>query len=299
MQSDLQFPLTRSLIIWISSILSSLYVLGCSAPLPTIEMRQQTATSTAATYHWHPFRIHTDNFDLIAYGPDQINSKTLHIYLEGDGHAWENRETPSMDPTPIDPISLRLALSDPIKSSAYLGRPCQYIQASKKECSNSYWTNARFSQAVIGSTNQAIDQIKARYGAKHLVLIGYSGGGAVALLSATQRTDVIKVVTIAGNLDTEAWTEYHGLSPLNRSLNPANYAEILRYIPQTHWVGSKDQIMPPEIASSYLQHFPQDPQRPIIRMMPFSHTCCWVQAWPQLAPKDLPNNLDNSAPHPY
>jgi hypothetical protein len=44
----------------------------------------------------------------------------------------------------------------------------------------------------------------------------------VASLVAARRHDVVRLVTVAGNLDHLAWTTLHGVSPLTGSLNPAD-----------------------------------------------------------------------------
>ncbi len=65
--------------------------------------------------------------------------------------------------------------------------------------------------------NVAIDKLKQKYNSEKLQLIGYSGGGAVVTLVASQRSDVISLVTIAGNLDHQTWTKHHKVSPLTGS----------------------------------------------------------------------------------
>ena len=95
------------------------------------------------------------------------------------------------DPTPVNPLALQLALRDPSGAAVYLARPCQFVAApDKRECARAYWTEQRFSPAVIAASLEAISQLKQRYGAQRLVLVGYSGGGAVASLVAAQRGDV-------------------------------------------------------------------------------------------------------------
>jgi len=58
----------------------------------------------------------------------------------------------------------------------------------------------------------------------------------VALLLAGQRDDVVSVQTHAGNIAVTAWAQLQGLTPLNGSLDPVNYANKLRTIPQRHLV---------------------------------------------------------------
>ena len=67
----------------------------------------------------------------------------------------------------------------------------------------------------------ALSDILQRRPYQGLVLIGYSGGGVLAMLLAEQFPATQAVVTVAGNLDTDAWAIEHGYSPLRGSLNPA------------------------------------------------------------------------------
>ena len=96
------------------------------------------------------------------------------------------------------------------------------------------WTGGRFSKSIIESTDQVIDALKRSSGATRLVLVGYSGGAAVAALVASQRQDVDALVTVAGNLDTNAWVRHHRISPLVGSMNPLDQASELKEMIQIH-----------------------------------------------------------------
>jgi pimeloyl-ACP methyl ester carboxylesterase len=63
--------------------------------------------------------------------------------------------------------------------------------------------------------------LKQRSGSTRLTLVGYSGGGTIAVLLAARRSDVAEVITVAANLDVGYWTQRDGLSPLTGSLDPA------------------------------------------------------------------------------
>ena len=190
--------------------------------------------------------------------------------------------TTSKNPTPLNPIALKLALAQPEGNAAYLARPCQYINHQDRFCEQDYWTSKRFAPEVINSTNQAVEQLKSKFSAKTITLVGYSGGGAVAALVASLRADVIKLVTIAGNLDHKAWTKHHHISPLLGSLNPTDYWHELERIPQVHLVGAKDRIVPLSVFDAYQSAFPVT-KKPLANViMNFDHQCCWVKIWPTL-----------------
>ena len=182
----------------------------------------------------------------------QGRGNTLHVYIEGDGHAWLNRTTPSDDPTPHNPMGLLLALNDPSPCPVlYLARPCQYVGA--RQCDRRYWTDARMHEHVIAALGTAIDKVKAASGTEHVVLVGFSGGGGCAVLLAAQRNDVVFLGTVAGNVHVAAWTELHQLSPLTHSLEPFAAAPLVRHIPQRHLAGDADSIIPPELSKKFCQ----------------------------------------------
>jgi len=166
-----------------------------------------------------------------------------------------------------------------------LARPCQFTGGSNaKGCDRAYWTNKRFSVEVITASDIAVDNLKLRFGAEKLQFVGYSGGGAVAALLAARRTDVIRLITIAGNLDHNIWTAQHQVTPLTGSLNPSDYWRQLKDIPQTHFIGQYDNIMKLGVAYAYRSSFLKGMKPKIIVVPNFDHRCCWVDQWPDLLP---------------
>lgn len=259
------------------------FCLAACMTLPSPAERRGIADTLAQPHGWRALTIPAGPFDLVAYLPTApAPSQRLTIYIEGDGLAWITGTQVSSDPTPRAPLALRLALAQPEGAVAYLGRPCQYGDAEASHCPSRYWTSHRFAPEVIAATDQAIDVLKRRFGASRLTLVGYSGGGAVAALAAAHRTDVERLVTVAGNLDHQAWTRYQRVQPLAGSLNPADQIEALRPVPQWHLVGVKDDNITPALVQDFAEHFPAG-QRPIVRVEPgFDHRCCWVEHWPRL-----------------
>jgi len=260
-----------------------LLLAGCADLSP--QARWQQADQLADKAGWQKLRIQTDKFILSAYVPKgSVQADTLTVYIEGDGLAWLSRSQASDDPTPRNPIGLELALHHPQGLAVYLARPCQYVEAiDAKNCREFYWTGGRFAPEVVEASDQAISELKQRFSPNKLVLVGYSGGGAVAALVAARRKDVAQLVTVAGNLDHRAWTRQHHVSPLEGSLNPADEWRALENVPQVHFVGGRDHIVGTEIAESYLAHFPAG-HRPEMRVIAdFDHACCWAERWLVLA----------------
>nr|VFJ56819.1 MAG: hypothetical protein BECKDK2373B_GA0170837_106122 [Candidatus Kentron sp. DK] len=251
----------------------------------------ERAEVLASTAGWKKQWLESKPFPLLSYVPSKVprSRKELAIYIEGDGLAWLSKDRISPDPTPRNPVALKLALRHPPEWPAvYLARPCQYGNiAHRPPCRPEYWTRKRFSPEVIAATQSAIDHLMGQFGAKKAILIGYSGGGAVAALVAAERRDIAKLITVVSNLDHRAWTSHHRVTPLRGSLNPADNWEALQNIPQYHLVGSDDPIVPPLVVEAYRRRFPPE-ERPPARIIPgFGHRCCWVEHWPTLLEKDL------------
>jgi dienelactone hydrolase len=147
----------------------------------------------------------------------------------------------------------------------------------------SYWTKRRFAPEVIEATGLAVDDLKRKFGASKLVLVGYSGGGAVAALVAARRQDVTQLVTVAGNLDHNVWTSIHHIPRLEGSLNPADAWEHLQNIPQIHFLGADDKNVSKAVVDSYLDRFQGNIRPMLIVVDGFDHICCWVEQWSRLS----------------
>lgn len=265
-------------------LFSSVYLSGCVLQPPVIspQVRTLQAASLAKQAGWQERSIHTTRFTLKTYGsPTLKKANVLTIYIEGDGLAWLSEELPSSNPTPLVPTGLKMALHDKKNNPiVYLARPCQFVAEEEwAGCRPAYWTHLRFSPEVINAMNQAVEQLKSEYHAKHMILIGYSGGGTMAALIAAGRTDVIQLITVAAILDTDFWVHQEGLTPLHGSLNPADAWKNLISVPQTHWVGGKDTVAPKEIALAFAKRFPATKKPPIIVIPSFDHACCWATDW--------------------
>lgn len=226
--------------------------------------------------------IETSLFTLTAYTRISQKGQPLHVYIEGDGMAWVSRSQPSSDPTPHHPLALILAAQDPAPNVAYLARPCQFTPPERNpHCRVAWWTGKRFAPEVIDSLSQAIDQIKVRSHSSTLVLIGYSGGGAVAALLAEQRNDIQSLRTVAGYLDVAWVNQQHNVSAMPESLNPIDNARRLAHLPQIHFSGEDDKIISPEVAKRFVnQTGIQCAKAKQIAGM--SHQGPWESEWPRL-----------------
>lgn len=207
---------------------------------------------------YRPFTLPSQPFALFAAGPAQVmapdSSGSLNIVIEGDGFAWSTRRTPSWDPTPKDPLGLRWALGLGGSNTLYLARPCQYI--TNDLCDIPYWTDQRFDSKIIATFQSALNQIKTQTGAQGFHLYGYSGGAYVALALAAQRQDILSVTTAAGLLDPPAWTDYHGVTPLQLPETTAALQARTAHIPFVDYCGADDETVPCELAESFAKQAP-------------------------------------------
>jgi len=223
--------------------------------------------------------IQAGTFPLVIYTRG-LTRKTphLHLYLGGDGLPWKSVMTPSDDPSPHDPLVLNLMQQDK-NPSLFLGRPCYQGFAKQTPCHHRYWTSARYSPEVINTLSLAIKKIIRTYHVRKLTLIGYSGGGTLAVLLAPHIPEITTVITIAANLDTDAWTKHHGYSPLSESLNPALQPALANHIRQLHLQGDRDITVPPDLSARF---FRNQTQACRLRFATANHTCCWRKKWPEI-----------------
>jgi hypothetical protein len=224
--------------------------------------------------------IPAGEFTLISYQRITQPGLPTHLYIEGDGFAWITAAQPSADPTPKHPIGLALAIADHGPNVVYLARPCQFSLASSPGCSATYWTDRRFSSEMVDVMNLALDQISvATHGP--FELIGYSGGGAIAVLLAARRSDILSIRTVAGNLDHEAVNRAHQVSPMPLSLNPISQSERIANIPQIHFIGEHDDMIPSAIATTFVAQQHSGCAR-IHKVSQTTHQRGWVEKWPEL-----------------
>ena len=223
--------------------------------------------------------IKTKDFSLASWSRIKTPGKPVRIYIEGDGFAWVNAYTPSSDPTPSELMVLKLAQKDASDNVIYLARPCQFVMS--EECRVYYWTSGRFDPKVIASEKEAVRSLMEEYNAPSAELVGYSGGGAVALLTASELPEISKVYTVAGVLDHKAWTSFHGDSPLTGSLNPADYKKRLKKIRQTHFAGGADKTVPVSLTEKFVYSLNSDRAEMII-VPDASHNKGWLTYWSRM-----------------
>jgi len=254
----------------------------------------QTAENIAQCNHFEKQLIKTNLFTLTSFQKfstshsSSASNQTITIYIEGDGRTWITRSKLSNNPTPKNPLALKLAVLDNSANVAYLARPCQYTPHSlDSACNPLIWSDQRFSETVIQSMNQAIEVLKKSAKATQIHLVGFSGGGAIAILIAARRHDIASLRTVAGDLNPTALSQYHHTSPLT-GLDPAAVAQKLIDIPQQHFSGEKDKTVPPFIAEEFVARLRKLGSccASQITIKDTSHHQGWEAIWPKITRAD-------------
>jgi len=198
--------------------------------------------------------------------------KSLHIYLEGDGRPWQTTTRIAADPTSKNPLMLRLMALDS-NQSIYIGRPC-YFEPKQPPCSSVWWTFRRYSEEVIDSMVAVVNKFSNDYDS--IVLMGHSGGGTLAMLLAARLPKTTAIVTLAGNLDIEAWANHHQYSQLTDSLNPAEELPLPKSIQQFHYLGTADT----NILATWIKPVIQRQYNATLyNIEKIDHNCCWEKQW--------------------
>ena len=120
-------------------------LLACSTPA-------QRAERSAEQLGFQGSVVRGRHFDHRVYTrPGLGRAERLHVYLGGDGSPLRAfRNTPPTrppDPTPEDPLALRLMALDPAPGF-FLGRPCYHGVGA---CELLSWTLGRYGEPVVAS----------------------------------------------------------------------------------------------------------------------------------------------------
>lgn len=204
----------------------------------------------------------------------QLDHSVIHIYLDGDGTPWENHRWITDDPTPRNHLVLRMMQQDQAPA-ILLGRPCYLGFSQSSACHNKYWTSHRYSEHVVFSMTNVLNSWLQSNPYKKVVILGYSGGGTLAMLMAPAIKSVDSVLTVAANLDIVAWSQLHGYTPLFDSLNPTEFS-LPEEIKQFHLSGGDDHVVPNKIVKKI---FKKNNHAIFILFPEYNHHCCWDDDW--------------------
>lgn len=211
-------------------------------------------------------------------------AEEMVVYLEGDGRAVVHGHV-TQNPTSVKPMAFELACFDPAPAVLYLARVGQYQPTQNGKNYQIYWSNKRFAEEVVNSANLALDEAKQRLGVRRIHLVGYSGGGSLAVLLAERRSDIYSLVTVAGLLDTQWWVREKKFQPLIGSLNPADCVSTLLTLHQVHFYGTEDVIIP-AIMSAHFQGLATFAKFRRVGVAT-NHWRDWPELWPDLLTRYL------------
>jgi pimeloyl-ACP methyl ester carboxylesterase len=258
-------------------LLTSLCTGGCTTPVSRGSRFAQRHHFTRAVEQGTVFRH-------VVWRKEGSPRSVLHVYLDGDGSPHPSPTTIARDPTPRQPLMLQLMALDPAPS-VYVGRPCYWGLYADPDCSAATWTLGRFSTNVIDSIVAVIRREQAAAMPRTTVLFGHSGGGTLAILAAQRGLEVTKIITVAANLDPDAWSAVHGYSPLILSINPAHLGWSHAPPSMTHYVGARDANVTPQLVHEAAGRIGGE----VIEIAAFDHQCCWARIWSRIAQNDPPS----------
>jgi predicted esterase len=244
------------------------FLTGCA--FDKSDLRNKVEKIAAAQYM--KSRVyHTKNFDIFTLERISNPKKPIRIYIGGDGRAYVNNYQPSLDPTPTSNFLISLIAQDPSPNLVYIARPCQFVES--KKCEEKYWTSERFSAEAIA----AIDEVVSEFSDHKIEIVGYSGGALVAL--ELEQKNIKNIRTIAGNLDLETFAAMHGIAPIVApKINYKNLAKI----PQIHFVGAEDKIIPLAVTEAYEGTLPRKNCVKVKIISGTTHNENWQKEWADL-----------------
>ena len=216
--------------------------------------------------------------------PPHGDAGPVHVYLTGDGLPYIRPGLASGDPTPRRPVVPSLLALDP-EPGIILGRPCYHGYAHTPPCSQRLWTHARYGEEVVASMNKAL--ARAVPAGREMVLIGFSGGGALAMLLSGRVPGIVAVVTLAGNLDIDAWADAHGYERLRGSMNPVAAPALPAELIQLHCAGADDERVSPKL----LKRASKRTGGELFVLQGVTHNRGWERHWPAIL-EELNRRLD-------
>jgi hypothetical protein len=249
------------------ALLTLLLLTGCATASPETRRSAGLALADSAGLR---VQLHHDT-DLPVLTASRLTEPgPVWVFIEGDGHAWQSLTQPSADPTPEDPLALRLAAASPAQAVIYLGRPCQFTFSPA--CQPPVWTEHRFAPESVAAMDGALTAVLAGQSPRQIVLIGYSGGASIARALMARRHDVAALVTVAGVLEPDLWTHYHHVS----AITPLAPLADVKGWSQLHFSGADDRIVPPALIARTA------PPGSVVVLEGVGHHQGWVERWPRL-----------------
>ena len=182
-------------------VFTAFFLFGCSSD----QARINKAFDLAQQNNYMPEIISSSQFPIQIFYQAH-NSNHAVIYLEGDGLVINSHGGVALNPTPTDPMALRLASVDKRRvTKIVINRPFHYITSdhsdsdSDSDSDSRYWTTSRYAHEVIQSILEVIQNCQKQFHFKTIEIIAYSGGASVALLLGPHLENIERITSFAGN----------------------------------------------------------------------------------------------------
>ena len=150
------------------------------------------------------------------------------------------------------------------------------------------WDNDRYSIRIVTALNTAINKIKKISQSRRIHLVGFSGGGTLAALLAARRHDVFSLRTVSANLDSVRINKHFKIPVFTGSLNAIDIAKDISHIPQIHFIGEQDTIIPDYVTQSFVGKMSRNNCAKIISVKGAHHQRGWLERWKTLLNVKLP-----------
>jgi hypothetical protein len=259
---------------------SAVFFLGaCTALLSPIEQSRSIATQAGFT------EVRLPDARLRAYlkhRPIAVGEgSSVTVYIESDGAPWRLPDEPPADPTPHKPMVLKDGSVGPVA----LGRLSRDVRANTLNRRNSLPATPHFGCVAASAKmpspprtrrSAASRGDRCRAGeSRRLLWRGLDGGAGRGQTRGCR---------LPGNNCRPS--RYGRLDPCDRRIAAGLFTESCRYVrhgwlgmPQTHFRGAKDDLVPPRTSARFLK---EAPGAKVINKADFDHACCWEDAWAQL-----------------
>ncbi len=254
----------------------------------SVEMRKASIQNIAKKNNFTAEIVSGKDFQVQTFIKNINNKGFARIYLEGDGLVLNSQGFVTENPTPSPAMALKLMAMDSSECiKIAILRPCQYV--SDEACQPLYWTTGRYHPKVLQAVLHTIKHYQNQLKFQEFEVVAYSGGASIInLLVSNYNLKPKKITTFAGNLDHQEWTKHHNFQPLFESSLIDNFKNIA-LIPQTHFVGKKDNLTTPELAHSFCKKVNSSLCQ--VKEIPnYEHADCWEKIWLSELGQNASNN---------
>lgn len=225
-------------------------LIGCGGVAPELPMLLKNAAREG--HSWQMREEQAGRFTLaVAERGEGRDGGVWRIYIEGDGRAFGAHGVPSGNPLPRPATGLELAMGDRSAGRViYVARPCQFAWVEMCKYNNyKVWTSERFTDEVVEAYVGLVARLSE---GREVEVVGYSGGGFLAAQVAARVPNVVRLVTVAGNVLPNEVNAWHKVVMMEVGGYPAGFGRLVN-VSHLHVVGERDKIVVPQIVEGFVQ----------------------------------------------